>query len=91
MAEVLEKEKLFRKLLIHKHIKEVRGRGLMLAAITENADITNQAILQSKAAGALFFWLLFEPNAIRITPPLTISFDEIEKGCQILINVLNKI
>jgi acetylornithine/N-succinyldiaminopimelate aminotransferase len=91
MAEVLEKEKLFRKLLIHKHIKEVRGRGLMLAAITENADITNQAILQSKTAGALFFWLLFEPNAIRITPPLTISFDEIEKGCQILINVLNKI
>ena len=91
MAEVLEKEKLFRKLLIHKHIKEVRGRGLMLAAITENADITNQAILQSKGAGALFFWLLFEPNAIRITPPLTISFDEIEKGCQILINVLNKI
>ena len=91
MTEVLEKEKLFRKLLVHKHIKEVRGRGLMLAAMTESAEVTNQVILQAKDEGALFFWLLFEPNAIRITPPLTISFEEIEKGCQILINVLNKI
>lgn len=91
MAEVLEKEKLFRKLLVHKHIKAVRGRGLMLAAMTESADITNHVILRCKDEGLLFFWLLFEPNAIRITPPLTISFDEIKKGCEILIKVLNEI
>jgi acetylornithine/succinyldiaminopimelate/putrescine aminotransferase len=91
MQEVLEKEKLFRKLLVHKHIQEVRGKGLMLAAMTASADITNQVILKCKDEGALFFWLLFEPNAIRITPPLTISFEEIEKGCEILLKVLDKI
>lgn len=91
MAEVLEKEKLFRQLLVHKHIKAVRGRGLMLAAMTESADVTNHAILKCKDQGALFFWLLFEPNAIRITPPLTISFDEIKRGCEILLNVLDDI
>lgn len=91
MQEVLEKEKLFRKLLVHKHIQEVRGKGLMLAAMTASADITNQVILKCKDEGALFFWLLFEPNAIRITPPLTISFEEIEKGCEIFLKVLDEI
>ncbi len=46
MAETLEKEQLIRKHLQHKHIKEIRGRGLMLAAFTENADLTNEVILQ---------------------------------------------
>lgn len=91
MQEVLEKEKLFRKLLVHKHIQEVRGKGLMLAAMTASADITNQVILKCKDEGVLFFWLLFEPNAIRITPPLTISFEEIEKGCEIFLKVLDEI
>ena len=41
--------------------------------------------------GLLLFWLLFEGKAIRITPPLTISEDEIKKGCAIIIEVLNEI
>jgi 4-aminobutyrate aminotransferase-like enzyme len=32
---------------------------------------------------------LFEPNAIRITPPLTISEDEIKEGCNIILEVLD--
>jgi len=91
MNEVLEKENLFRELLVHKHILEVRGRGLMLAIITANADITNRVILKCKEEGLLFFWLLFEPHAIRITPPLTISNEEIKAGCKILISVLDEI
>ena len=73
------KEKLFRKLLIHPLIKEVRGEGLMLAAITENSDITNKVILKCQEKGLILFWLLFEGCAIRITPPLTISEIEIEE------------
>ena len=91
MAEALEKEKLIRKHLQHKHIKEIRGRGLMLAAITENASIVNELILRSQEQGLVLFWLLFEPKAIRITPPLTISNDEIIKGCMIITSVLDSI
>ena len=91
MAEALKKEQLIRKHLQHKHIKDVRGRGLMLAAFTENADITNNIILRCKDQGLVLFWLLFEPKAIRITPPLTISNDEIIKGCQIITSVLDSI
>ncbi|MCC4213361.1 aspartate aminotransferase family protein [Leeuwenhoekiella parthenopeia] len=91
MEQALEKEKLMRSLLIHPLIEEVRGKGLMLAAMTPSAEITSQAILQAQDEGLILFWLLFESRAIRITPPLTISNEEIEKGCRTLIQVLDKI
>ena len=89
MTQALEKEQLFRKLLIHKHIKEIRGKGLMLAIITPSETITNALIMACQNKGLILFWLLFEPKAVRITPPLTISNEEITKGCRIIIEVLN--
>ena len=91
MSQTLKKEELIRKKLIHKHIKEIRGRGLMLAALTASVEITNQIILKCQDRGLILFWLLFEPKAIRITPPLTISEAEIIKGCDILLSVLDEI
>ena len=91
MLQALEKEQLFRNLLVHPLISEVRGKGLMLAVITPSTDVTNQVILESQDAGLILFWLLFETKAIRITPPLTISNEEIIKGCEIIITILNKI
>jgi acetylornithine/N-succinyldiaminopimelate aminotransferase len=91
MTQALEKEKLFRKLLVHPLIKEVRGRGLMLAAMTERSDITDKVILRCHERGLILFWLLFEGCAIRITPPLTISEEEISEGCGIIIEVMNEI
>lgn len=91
MAATLEKEKLFKSLLVHPLIKEIRGKGLMLAAMTENASVTNEVILRCQDKGLILFWLLFEPNAIRITPPLTISDEEIREGCAIMIEVMNAV
>jgi acetylornithine aminotransferase len=91
IAEALEKEQLIRQHLQHRLITEIRGRGLMLAAFTENADITNDVIMRCQDQGLILFWLLFEPRAIRITPPLTISNEEIIKGCQIITSVLDSI
>ena len=91
MQDAINKEKLFRKLLIHPLIKEVRGEGLMLAAMTESLDITTKVILKSQEKGLILFWLLFEGCAIRITPPLTISESEIEEGCQIILQVMDEI
>jgi acetylornithine aminotransferase len=77
--------------LKHPLITEIRGKGLMLAALTPSAEITNQIILKCQNKGLIRFWLLFEPKAIRISPPLIISNDEIIKGCGIIIDVLNTI
>ncbi|WP_378187169.1 aspartate aminotransferase family protein [Aquimarina sp. W85] len=89
MSACLEKEKVFRSLLIHPLIKEIRGKGLMLAIITPTAEIANKIIIKCKDAGILLFWLLFEPSAIRITPPLTISYQEIEIGCRQILGVMD--
>ena len=91
MADALAKEKLFRSLLVHPLIEEVRGKGLMLAAMTKSADITNEVILKCQDKGLILFWLLFESCAIRITPPLTISEEEIREGCAILLEVLDEV
>ncbi|WP_369996327.1 aspartate aminotransferase family protein [Winogradskyella sp.] len=91
MKEAFEKEQLIREHLQHKHIKEVRGRGLMLAAIVENTEVTNTVILRAQEQGLILFWLLFEPKAIRITPPLTISDEEIIKGCKVITSILDSL
>lgn len=91
MAQALEKEKLFRKLLVHPLITEVRGEGLMLAAMTGSAEITDKVILRCQDKGLILFWLLFEGKAIRITPPLTISEEEIKEGCGIILEVMYEI
>jgi len=91
MAEVPKKEKLIKSLLVHPLIEEIRGIGLMLAIVTKSEEITNHVILESQKEGLILFWLLFEPRAIRITPPLTISEEEIKKGCAIIINILDQV
>ncbi len=91
MAQTLEKEKLIREHLKHPLITEIRGKGLMLAAMTPSAEITNQVILKAQDHGLILFWLLFEPKAVRITPPLTISNDELIAGCKIIIDILDSI
>jgi acetylornithine/N-succinyldiaminopimelate aminotransferase len=91
MTDTLAKEKLFRTLLVHPLIKEIRGKGLMLAAMTENAEITNKVIFKCQDKGLILFWLLFESCAIRITPPLTISNAEIAEGCKIILEAMDEI
>lgn len=89
IAESLAKEILLRKLLKHKFIKEIRGKGLMLALIMESPEIADYLILTAAKKYLILFWLLFEKKAVRISPPLTISYDEIKKGCQTILEVLN--
>ncbi len=91
IAGTLEKEMIIRTHLTHPLITEIRGKGLMLALITPSADIANQVILKCQDAGLILFWLLFEPRAIRITPPLTITNNELIEGCNIIIDVLDQI
>ena len=91
MEQALQKEQLFRKLLIHPLIKEVKGIGLMLAIILPSAEKAIEIVMKCKEKGLILFFLLFEKKAIRITPPLSISEKEIEKGCQIIIETLNEL
>jgi len=89
MNEVEKKEGLFRKHLIHPKIKEIRGKGLMLAIELDNKEIVQRVVEESLEKGLILFYFLFTKTAIRITPPLTISDEEIIKGCEIIKGVLD--
>tara|TARA_R110001592_G_C13176885_1_gene750409 strand:- start:1846 stop:3024 length:1179 start_codon:yes stop_codon:yes gene_type:complete len=90
IKETLRKEQLIRSSLQHDAIKEIRGKGLMLAVIVETPELASKIILKCLEKGLLLFWLLFEGKAIRITPPLTISNDELKKGCAILLEAIDE-
>ena len=88
---VYQKEKLFRKYLKHELIEEVRGKGLMLAIILKGNNSSYKLVSKSLEKGLILFYLLFEPKAVRITPPLTISNIDIKKGCEIILEVLDEL
>ena len=88
---VPEKERLFRKLLKHPLVKQINGKGLMLAPLFETEEIANKVVLKSMNKGLLLFWLLWEKKAIRISPPLNITKEEIEKGCTVLNEIFDEI
>ena len=91
MSKVEEKENLIRRILKHKLIIEIRGKGLMLALILKKPDLTKKLVEGCLDNGLILFYLLFEPKAVRITPPLTISENEIKQGCKIILSELDKI
>ncbi|OFY66826.1 MAG: aminotransferase class III [Bacteroidetes bacterium RIFCSPLOWO2_02_FULL_36_8] len=90
LSVIPKKEKLFRKLLSHKNILEIRGKGLMLAVELGNADKAFSVIQKSMNAGLITDWFLHCPTALRISPPLTISEPEIELACSIINKVLDE-
>ncbi len=90
IEQVEEKEKLFRKLLVHPKIKSINGKGLLLSVEFDSYE-QNKAIIDSCIEnGIIVDWFLFNAHSMRIAPPLTISLDEIKMACEIILEVLSK-
>lgn len=89
VEQVDAKAALFRELLIHPAIKEVRGKGLMLALELESFDMNKKIIDRCIANGVVVDWFLHCSNSMRIAPPLIIGYDEIRKACAVIIEAIN--
>lgn len=89
VESISTKENLFRKLLVHPEIKEIRGKGLMLAIQFLNSEKLFSTIDKCLENGIVTDWFLFCNDAMRIAPPLTITENEITEACDIIINCLN--
>ncbi len=81
---------LFKDLLVHPTIKEVRGEGLMLAVELGDVDLVQRAVLGSIGYGVLGFWFLSCPTAFRIAPPLCITEDQVREACRVVLSELDK-
>ncbi len=82
------KENLFKKLLRHPRIKEVRGEGLLLAVQFTSEEENKKIISRCIENGVITDWFLFNPSSMRIAPPLIISEKEIKKVCEVIMSVV---
>jgi acetylornithine/N-succinyldiaminopimelate aminotransferase len=89
--QAAKKEKLFRTLLKHAAIKEIRGKGLMLAVEFHNEELCKKVIEKCLKKGIIADWFLFCPTAMRIAPPLIIQKKEIKHACGIIIKAINEL
>ena len=89
VADVFEKEQLFRSGLQHPLVKAIRSRGLMMALEFESDALCKQIIDACLDKGLFTDWFLFAPHCLRIAPPLTITREEIIQATSILQSVLN--
>jgi acetylornithine/succinyldiaminopimelate/putrescine aminotransferase len=86
---VADKEALFRKLLVHPAIQEVRGKGLWLAIELKDFDLNKKIIDRCIANGVIADWFLHCSNSMRIAPPLIISEEEIRQACTVIIEAIS--
>ncbi|MEZ2337741.1 aspartate aminotransferase family protein [Mucilaginibacter sp. RCC_168] len=88
VSGVAEKEALFRKLLVHPAIKQVRGKGLMLAVELESFDLNKKIIDRCIEHGIITDWFLHCSNSMRIAPPLIITSAQIEHACSVILEAI---
>jgi len=87
--DVLRKEKLIRDKLKHPIIKEVRSSGLMMGVELTRRKYLKHVVNHTIENGALIDYFLFNSTSFRLAPPLIISDDQIEEGCNILLKAMD--
>jgi acetylornithine/succinyldiaminopimelate/putrescine aminotransferase len=85
-----ENEALFRQLLVHPAIKEVRSAGLLMAVEVGEFPVLRSIILDCVANGVITDWFLFNDQSLRVAPPLTISEEEIRFACEVINTAVEK-
>jgi len=90
IKEVPVKEKLFKDQLKHPVIREIRGKGLLLAVELGSAKKVQKLITLAKDEGLVTDWFIFHDTAFRIAPPLIITPEQIKDVCARLQKLLEK-
>ena len=89
IEQVSAKEALMRILLVHPAIKEVRGKGLIIAVELEGFDFNKKVIDRCIEHGIIVDWFLHCSNSMRIAPPLVITDEQIRKACSVILEALD--
>lgn len=90
LAQVKDKADLFRQLLVHPQIKNIRYCGLLMAVEFESFAVLKAIIDRAILNGILTDWFLFCDNSMRLAPPLTITKSEIRDACAIILQSIGE-
>ncbi len=88
VQQVRAREHLFKSLLVHPGIRQVRSFGLWMALEFDHYDRCKQVIDGCTREGLVTDWFLFAPHCLRICPPLTISEEQIRSSCATIIKCI---
>lgn len=85
LDQVEQKGKLLEELLKDEiEIKEIRRIGMMFAFDMESFERVERVVKRCLDMGLISFWFLSHPYSFRLSPPLTISEDEIREAAKII-------
>jgi acetylornithine/N-succinyldiaminopimelate aminotransferase len=88
-ATVTQKGNLFKSLLGHPSIVSVNQFGLWLSVRFRSAEEAKKVIDSCIDRGVLTDWFLFASDCMRISPPLTITENEIKTAAAVITGALN--
>jgi acetylornithine/succinyldiaminopimelate/putrescine aminotransferase len=71
-------------------IKEVRRIGMMFAFDMESFERVEKVVKKCIEKGLISFWFLSHPYSFRLSPPLTITEEEIRKAGQIILDSIRE-
>jgi acetylornithine/succinyldiaminopimelate/putrescine aminotransferase len=91
IASVAAKAERFKKNLVHERITLIRNCGLLMAVELESQKMAWDFIYKGAEMGIITDPFLFCESCIRIAPPLTITNQEIDEVCTIILKVLDAI
>lgn len=70
-------------------IKSINGKGIMLAVNLSDPGYCIKVVQECMNRGLIVSCQLYRNEYLRISPSLTINEEEIRKGCEIILDVLN--
>jgi acetylornithine/succinyldiaminopimelate/putrescine aminotransferase len=88
LQDVEAKGKLIQNLLRHPKVKEVRRIGMMFAFDFDSEERVNRIVNECKENGVICYWFLSHPYSFRLAPPLTISENEIQEACAVILKAI---
>ncbi len=91
IEQVEAKADLFKSLLKHPRILEIRNKGLMMAVAFESFDLLKAIIDRAIELGVVTDWFLFCDNSMRIAPPLIITEEEIHLACKTILQAIDEV
>ncbi|MCU0433416.1 MAG: aspartate aminotransferase family protein [Bacteroidia bacterium] len=91
LAGVAAREAIVRETLVHPLIRQIRGKGLLLAVELSDFTFTKAVIDEAISNGVITDWFLFCDNALRIAPPLNIDTEELRRCCEIILQAIEKL
>ncbi|WP_253932252.1 aspartate aminotransferase family protein [Lewinella sp. W8] len=89
IGSVAAKEALFKSLLVHERIRDVRSAGLWMAVELADFDEVKAVIAGCLERGLITDWFLWNERSLRIAPPLIISEADIRRACSIILEAMD--